>query len=143
MKWSLTWNAVLTSAIAVVLTGACPHPPSNVNSAKCHPAHLEEPNAPAGVLCNGDNGDCEAVNCAGTFTQVAVAGYCGGLTPASGATFCRENHGSVDLWKKVYSAYCCVDAGCNCGCRLKQKTDPQTGQPMTSLTSDVCECRDL
>ena len=125
-----------------VLAGACPHEPSYVDGSKCKPAHLDKPNKPAGQLCrfNIQTEECEEVNCTGTFTEIAATGFCAGATPASGKIGCTDNYGSVDLWKKVYSAYCTGDP---CGCWLRQQTDPVTGQPMTTITTDVCDCRDV
>lgn len=145
MKCVLLSVPIIMLALTI-MTGACPHAPSNVANAKCTPAHLDQPNIPAGQLCHYDirYEECEEVNCVGTFTQIAVSGYCGGLSPASGMIGCRENHGSVDLWKKVYSAFCPWDSANRvCDCRLKQQTDPVTGQPVSSITRDVCECTNI
>lgn len=132
-----------------MMMGACQNPPANVANALCKPAHVEQPPAPPGVLCEGDldaNGQpfCEQVGCTGEFKQVPVAGACGGIVPASGSSGCRENHGTVDLEVKVYFAYCILLVAENrCECRLRQKTDPVSGEPVTELKSDVCECRNI
>lgn len=140
---------VAVAVCVVALVGACPYPPTVINNQRCSPAHVEQPEAPSGILCEGEidiygTPYCEPVNCEGEFTQTPEPGNCGGTAPASGSSGCRQNHGTVDLELKVYIAYCDLLVEDNqCKCKLRQPTDPVTGMPRTKWERDVCECRNI